>query len=294
MCERTQQAGHMDASDLIKPLQDTLQGGGRPHMGSGFRPFSGVPSCRSEGGSWVELAESGTAGFGRATRRSRRWRRQAIRQLRDASEYSHRTFAPPKSLILLRLKSVAKFPEFRNGSHCRWLVGKRLFSAPFCAGMKRCGNPVIQEFRKMEIRLLWLHRLALDKEHPHQPAFPEDLVEDLKSEIRNEHQQDDQVAGEYFLEPGANKIAERCSNRPVVEQSNNDLLDYGQDHQQQQEGERLVQRRPDQRAGVTVADLHGLANHDELGQYQGLDDADDRSAGSRDPSRQAATLQHPR
>jgi hypothetical protein len=27
MCERTQQAGHMDASDLIKPLQDTLQGG---------------------------------------------------------------------------------------------------------------------------------------------------------------------------------------------------------------------------------------------------------------------------
>src|SRR5712691_11852092 len=26
------QAGHMDASDLIKPLQNTLQGGGRPHM----------------------------------------------------------------------------------------------------------------------------------------------------------------------------------------------------------------------------------------------------------------------
>jgi hypothetical protein len=35
MCERTQQAGHMDASDLIKPLQDTLQGGGRPHMSFG-------------------------------------------------------------------------------------------------------------------------------------------------------------------------------------------------------------------------------------------------------------------
>ena len=27
-----QQAGHMDASDLIKTLQNTLQGGGRPHM----------------------------------------------------------------------------------------------------------------------------------------------------------------------------------------------------------------------------------------------------------------------
>jgi hypothetical protein len=26
------QAGHMDASDLIKTLPNTLQGGGRPHM----------------------------------------------------------------------------------------------------------------------------------------------------------------------------------------------------------------------------------------------------------------------
>jgi hypothetical protein len=26
------QAGHMDASDLIKVLQNTLRGGGRPHM----------------------------------------------------------------------------------------------------------------------------------------------------------------------------------------------------------------------------------------------------------------------
>jgi alanyl-tRNA synthetase len=30
-----QQAGHMDASDLIKALQNTLRGGGRPHMGQG-------------------------------------------------------------------------------------------------------------------------------------------------------------------------------------------------------------------------------------------------------------------
>ncbi len=28
----TKQAGHMDASDLIKALQNTLQAGGRPHM----------------------------------------------------------------------------------------------------------------------------------------------------------------------------------------------------------------------------------------------------------------------
>ncbi len=30
-----QQAGHMDASDLIKALQNTLRGGGRPHMDLG-------------------------------------------------------------------------------------------------------------------------------------------------------------------------------------------------------------------------------------------------------------------
>ena len=32
-----QQAGHMDASDLIKTLQNTLRGGGRPHMGGSCR-----------------------------------------------------------------------------------------------------------------------------------------------------------------------------------------------------------------------------------------------------------------
>jgi hypothetical protein len=43
--------------------------------------------------------------------------------------------------------------DFRNGSHCRCLVGRRLFGAPvICAGMKRCGNPVIQEFRRTETR----------------------------------------------------------------------------------------------------------------------------------------------
>ena len=30
----TKQAGHMDASNLIKALQNTLQAGGRPHMGN--------------------------------------------------------------------------------------------------------------------------------------------------------------------------------------------------------------------------------------------------------------------
>jgi len=30
----TKQAGHMDASDPIKALQNTLQAGGRPHMGN--------------------------------------------------------------------------------------------------------------------------------------------------------------------------------------------------------------------------------------------------------------------
>jgi len=32
-----QQAGHMDASDLIKALQNTLRGGGRPHMGQALQ-----------------------------------------------------------------------------------------------------------------------------------------------------------------------------------------------------------------------------------------------------------------
>src|SRR5271166_5637491 len=34
------QAGHMDASDLIKALQNTLRGGGGPHKVSGYIPFS--------------------------------------------------------------------------------------------------------------------------------------------------------------------------------------------------------------------------------------------------------------
>jgi hypothetical protein len=33
-CASAPQAGHMDASDLIKALQNTLRGGGRPHMGN--------------------------------------------------------------------------------------------------------------------------------------------------------------------------------------------------------------------------------------------------------------------
>ena len=80
--------------------------------------------------------------------------------------------------------------------------------------MKGCGNPVIQEFRKMENRLLRLHRLALDKEHPHQPAFPERLAEDPKSEIRNEHQQHDEDAGAVI------RSVENCIKGDVVITSN--------------------------------------------------------------------------
>jgi hypothetical protein len=36
-----QQAGHMDASDLIKALQNTLRGGGRPHMENRHKPSVG-------------------------------------------------------------------------------------------------------------------------------------------------------------------------------------------------------------------------------------------------------------
>jgi hypothetical protein len=38
------QAGHMDASDLIKALQNTLQGGGRPHMGNVVKVYFGADS----------------------------------------------------------------------------------------------------------------------------------------------------------------------------------------------------------------------------------------------------------
>ena len=41
-----QQAGHMDASDLIKALQNTLQGGGRPHiMGNPLEASLIVRNC---------------------------------------------------------------------------------------------------------------------------------------------------------------------------------------------------------------------------------------------------------
>src|SRR5438128_9369779 len=46
------QAGHMGASDLIKALQNTLRGGGRPHMGyalmpsaAGIRALAAYQSC---------------------------------------------------------------------------------------------------------------------------------------------------------------------------------------------------------------------------------------------------------
>ncbi len=44
------QAGHMDASDLIKALQNTLRGGGRPHMGLVRGTHLGQrSSCRVKG-----------------------------------------------------------------------------------------------------------------------------------------------------------------------------------------------------------------------------------------------------
>src|SRR5271166_3562895 len=45
------QAGHMDASDLIKALQNTLRGGGRPHKVSGYIPFSFPGLLLSQGSS---------------------------------------------------------------------------------------------------------------------------------------------------------------------------------------------------------------------------------------------------
>jgi len=52
------QAGHMDASDLIKTLQKSLQGGGRPHMGLARVVrgcWRGLPAGRAGGGRWAPL-----------------------------------------------------------------------------------------------------------------------------------------------------------------------------------------------------------------------------------------------
>src|SRR4051794_21465161 len=56
------------------------------------------------------------------------------------------------------------------------------------------------------------------------------------------------------------------TDRPAVEQTNNDFLDDGQGYQQHEVGERLLQRRPDQRpARGKLAELHGLADQHEFG-----------------------------
>src|SRR5258708_6470929 len=92
-----------------------------------------------------------------------------------------------------------------------------------------------------------LHRLALQKEHPCQPTLAECLAEDAESKIRNQDQQHDEVAGQRFLQTAADKIAQRCRDRLTMKKADDSFLDNGQDYQQHQEGERLIQRRPDQR-----------------------------------------------
>src|SRR5436190_817802 len=74
------QAGHMDASDLIKALQNTLQGGGRPHMGnhaevwfardsplegSGFEPSVPLPRLSSIRAVRAEIIGRSTDAFRR-------------------------------------------------------------------------------------------------------------------------------------------------------------------------------------------------------------------------------------
>ena len=49
------QAGHMDASDLIKALQNTLRGGGRPHMAC-VRPLMRL-TCRGPGWEFADQVQ---------------------------------------------------------------------------------------------------------------------------------------------------------------------------------------------------------------------------------------------
>ena len=120
-----------------------------------------------------------------------------------------------------------------------------------------------------------LPELPLDEEHPFQPAFAKRLAEDAESEKRNEHQQHNDKAGDGFLQPRTDELAQRGSNRPVMEQADNGFLDNGHDDQQHQEGERLMQCRPDQRSGgVPPADLHCVTEQHEFCQDRGLDDGD--------------------
>ena len=80
-----------------------------------------------------------------------------------------------------RLEGSTIHGEGKEGEAC-----PALLSVPRWIG---CTSDVQRP--KLGSRLLRRHRLALDKEHPHQPAFTERVVEDLKSEIWNEHQQHD-------------------------------------------------------------------------------------------------------
>jgi hypothetical protein len=139
-------------------------------------------------------------------------------------------------------------------------------------GSRDCGGPSLS---LPPLPLPPCHWFSLDKKHPRQPAFAERLAEDAEGEIRNEHQQHDEVAGECFLQPDASELAKRGGDRPMVEQADDGFLDDGQDYQQHEEGERPMQRRPDQRAGgVALADLHCAADQHEFGQQHGFDDGD--------------------
>jgi hypothetical protein len=61
------------------------------------------------------------------------------------------------------------------------------------------------------------------------PPLGKRLVEDAPSDVRNEHQQHDDIAGEGLIELGAGEFAERGGDRLLVEEADDGFLDDGQD-----------------------------------------------------------------
>jgi len=113
-------AGHMDASDLIKALQNTLRGGGRPHMELGLSKQRGGDPChppqprrgrRGRGAGRARPALWVSDLYGAQQGHAEDWQICLAHQLRDcayAIEAGDTVFAPRMKALLLRAVVLAR------------------------------------------------------------------------------------------------------------------------------------------------------------------------------------------